>query len=332
MTSETLYPRAKRGWLTGLVTALALLLVLPWPLLYFFGGPLLFWAIQRQDEKITRLLANINPNWLRLKNDKNECILDLVILAGMEDLAIFLAEKDKNYVTNFPRYYHPENQAKILKNVPNFLNWFLKQNRDVKNILGPCPISVAIALDSEELMEELLKRGESANENRMNRDTALGYAITENKINLIRILLRYGALPDEKELRRVIFRNQIDVIKLLIEKNVLNRIKLYNNSNCLHLACLSEKIEVVEILIKSGININEQDRYGLTPLCCVIGRIFYYYKSSNKTKDSTLSIAKILLENGADPNIPNKKGETALDLYQRDRFMLQFRSGRCQPN
>ena len=88
----------------------------------------------------------------------------------------------------------------------------------------------------------------------------------------------------------------IDVIKLFLvngypinKKNCLNEIAL-------HHAIQSHKSQVAEFLLEQGSDINTQDQWGSTPL----------------HKAVTLRCAKVLLANGANFDITNRRGETAL--------------------
>ena len=68
----------------------------------------------------------------------------------------------------------------------------------------------------------------------------------------------------------------------------------------LHIACLNKNIEVVEILISHGININDnEDVRGFTPL--VIASMMHYKE-----------IAEFLLSHGASTNIQDKNGKMAI--------------------
>ena len=73
------------------------------------------------------------------------------------------------------------------------------------------------------------------------------------------------------------------------------------------LACVSEKIEVVELLIKGyKVDINEQDYNGLTALHhCV-------YQNTHATKE----ISKYLCMEGINLNIKSKSGTTAIGLAE----------------
>jgi tankyrase len=69
----------------------------------------------------------------------------------------------------------------------------------------------------------------------------------------------------------------------------------------LHNSASYGHIEVAEILIQSGADVNAQDIYLFTPL----------HEASIKKK---YEICKLLIKNGADPNLKNRDGQSALDI------------------
>lgn len=86
--------------------------------------------------------------------------------------------------------------------------------------------------------------------------------------------------------------------------------EIYNNAEgktVLMIACENTNPEIVEFLFNYKINVNERGPFGMTALM---------YACDSKTTSDVRAI-KILLERGADTNIVNEYGETALD-YLKD--------------
>jgi ankyrin repeat protein len=92
--------------------------------------------------------------------------------------------------------------------------------------------------------------------------------------------------------------DNIEILKVLLDNVNVEQTTLYSSSTILHIACESILVDVVELILKYKPNVNKTDDNGNTPL------MFSLY--------SDLRIAELLLEYGADPNIPNKKKETPL--------------------
>jgi len=79
--------------------------------------------------------------------------------------------------------------------------------------------------------------------------------------------------------------------------------------------------KVTELLTKRYINTNVQDEYGRTPLIELISQALWEYKSeypehhrSWKYRRIKIEIVQILLDKGADPNLQDTRGDTALYL------------------
>jgi hypothetical protein len=65
----------------------------------------------------------------------------------------------------------------------------------------------------------------------------------------------------------------------------------------------------VNFLLKNNADANAKNAFGETPL--------HYLVKYNIRSPERNAIAKLLIENGANPNIANKKGETAIDLARK---------------
>lgn len=75
-------------------------------------------------------------------------------------------------------------------------------------------------------------------------------------------------------------------------------------------------LSVVELLIKSGTNINPQDKFGWTALMIFIKRTEIEFRLQNTT---IINIVKLFLENGADIYLKNNDRESFLSmLLQND--------------
>ena len=87
--------------------------------------------------------------------------------------------------------------------------------------------------------------------------------------------------------------------------------------NCiikLHTAESHDKEKLVRLLIDKGWNVNQKDEEGNTPLLLAAG----YRKEKN--------IVKLLLENGADPDVKNDQDETPIStaIYKQNKFTVQL--------
>jgi ankyrin repeat protein len=94
----------------------------------------------------------------------------------------------------------------------------------------------------------------------------------------------------------------LEVAKFLIKNGADVNAKGENGSTPLHQAVLKHNTNIVSLLISNKANINAQTTAKITPLMLACG-IAYDYE-----------IAKILIESGADVNIKDQFGNTALSF------------------
>ncbi|KAJ5066826.1 cyclin-dependent kinase inhibitor 2c-related [Anaeramoeba ignava] len=99
--------------------------------------------------------------------------------------------------------------------------------------------------------------------------------------------------------------SSFEIIKLLIEKGIDIKGKVYWYKTPLHLACQNinpNSFEIVKYLIEKGININAQTDNGLTAL---------HFVCQNPNPNS-FEVIKLLIEKGIDINAKKRYNETAL--------------------
>jgi ankyrin repeat protein len=163
----------------------------------------------------------------------------------------------------------------------------------------------------------LLKAGLSVNAIDVNGRTPLMYAAGSNTEEVVRTLIRAGALVNEKTfsvdynkgqkyghtaLMFAAMRNRrAGVTKALIQAGAqVNAYEIDVNGTALMYAAGVNTWEVVNILLQAGANINAEDRNGFTAL-----------KNSTEGRGD-YSVAFGLLAAGANPNIYSEVGWPAL--------------------
>lgn len=106
------------------------------------------------------------------------------------------------------------------------------------------------------------------------------------------------------------------------EKVPINGIYGSSDRTMLHMAVLADEdgnfFDVIEFLIKNGINVNAKDSYGNTAL-------HFLADASLGCTDFQYKIAKLILDNGGDLNIRNNNNVPALRLtikHSRDEYRL----------
>ena len=135
----------------------------------------------------------------------------------------------------------------------------------------------------------------------------LGYAVIFNKnAGAVRVLLEAGAkfnVENRKfmELVPLATTNPPShaVIKLLIAHGMLANMKAYDGTTALMLAALSDDLEVMEALLRTGSDVNDARYDGVTALMCAV-------------KKGSPEKVNMFLKAGADVNASDSNGMTAL--------------------
>jgi ankyrin repeat protein len=103
--------------------------------------------------------------------------------------------------------------------------------------------------------------------------------------------------------------NKTAIVKTLLDNGAVPDILL-------HRAMAYRKFEIAKMLVKAGVSVNSRDSNGNTPFHAAMESAIADHTVSKYfiTNSNYSLLFRFLLENGADINAVNKKGETPLDL------------------
>ncbi|MCT7546124.1 ankyrin repeat domain-containing protein [Aliarcobacter cryaerophilus] len=167
------------------------------------------------------------------------------------------------------------------------------------------------------IVKELIKAGADINEKDKNSWTPLHWASSNNHIELVKVLIKAKANLNEKAtysndkegfsgitpLYASITQNHWEIAKLLIEAGSdVNLAKETGNRYTPLLLITSQKepsLDIFNMLIKAGADINAKDKYSCTPL--------HWASSKNH-----IELVKVLIKAGADINAKDKYSCTPL--------------------
>ena len=168
-----------------------------------------------------------------------------------------------------------------------------------------------------EIIEFLIKHGDDVNFDNIKYSTPLHYALKiESNPDVIELLIKHGADINHKDLHRCTPLNKMLMSNMKIKQ--IGRMLIINNSyipfslcdnNVYSLHYGTRLRKLINIIIKNGMDINDQNQYGNTIL---------HHAITNKTP---IYIVKILLDAGIDHSIKNKKGNVALYYADKVNFI-----------
>ena len=159
---------------------------------------------------------------------------------------------------------------------------------DIRNKNGTTALIAAVGRDHQGIVRTLLGRGADPGVRNNEGDTALMIAIRYEKVNVIGDLLLAGASFGEEDIYNV--QNSDLYLELM------------------RIASEVYRLDVVQYLLEEEvIDINAQTEAGLTTLMFA-------------SMYNAAGIARYLLEMGADPDIPDIHGNTALMFAVTDRY------------
>lgn len=189
------------------------------------------------------------------------------------------------------------------------------------NWAGEPLLTIAAKENNPELVKKLIGLGVDINARYGNGSTALTDFIRQNawlefsnqQIEITKLLLEAGADPNaiyyayqdncDFPLKILVRNARLELVKLLLAYKADTRLKCKNGENALSQAYAGNYnyVELANILIDAGSDVNTANDQGTTPLMMAV------YAGN-------LSIIKKLIDKGADVNAQDKSGMTALVL------------------
>lgn len=116
---------------------------------------------------------------------------------------------------------------------------------------------------------------------------------------------------EPSDLIEAVSNGRIDSIQTMVEHG--NDVYLTDDcqNTLLHFAMRSLELKSMQFLLRKGLSINAQNSNGETPLHLVIGKD---KKEGNYSEQEVVAFA---IENGSDPNLKDKLGDSALSRARR---------------
>lgn len=157
------------------------------------------------------------------------------------------------------------------------------------------PLMLAAERGCLPIVRHLISFGTNINATNEFRQPALMYAVRENQLSTVNLLLKSGADPnlvmvDGDFVLREAATKSIDlrICRALLRSGADPCMANKMGGTALHIAAFHGRADVARLLIRAGANVNHRDRHGHGPLTCSVLR---------NHKD----ISVLLLDQGADP-------------------------------
>lgn len=239
----------------------------------------------------------------------------------MELIEIFKTQgidQVKKYISTFKKEYHIDKETSIknalnialeLKN-KDLIEQILIYKKKVEEVMeNKHPLNIACYFGFFEVVKFMIENGYNVDQkDKYKRRTPLHNACIKGHLEIVQYLVEKGAdihKKDKDKWDALYFASKkgiLDVVKFLLSKGANPNNKYgKRNETCLHIAIRYENFETAIELIKGGAKdfiVHQEDDYAsLLNYACSAGK---------------MDLVKVLIEHGADPNIADLFGETAL--------------------
>lgn len=195
------------------------------------------------------------------------------------------------------------------------------------------PLYLAVERQKLEVAELLLKRGAKPNLKSSDGTSALDVAASNGDYGLVVLLVKHGGnlkpRGESDPLMSALAARHLAVAKYLVEMGapVCGKRPPFGGS-LLHGIASTTWLEGVRYLLDLGIDVNQQDDLGSTPLHSAVlgfgGRVIETVKTESGEKvvvthkpEDMIPVVERLVEAGADPNVRNADGFTPLDYAKK---------------
>jgi ankyrin repeat protein len=266
----------------------------------FNESPLII-AINNNNVDIVNLLLERN-----VKIDGN--VFYSVIKNNNIDLLRFILDKKDYDVNTKEGYFDTLLNYAIINNKPEIVIELIRRGADVNlEKFGLSPLQHSIDNNNLKILNILIDNNVKCTLNILYDSFKYhisSFILLLNRISSLNIDINMISITyDDTLLHMAIKKNNIEIVKLLLEKGADPNIKNRAEQTPLEIAIFNYNIEIVKLLLEKGADPNIKNRAKQTSLEIAI-------------LINNIEIVKLLLEKGADPNIKNRDGQTLLEIAQ----------------
>ena len=236
----------------------------------------------------------------------------------LNSITINLSQKEQTLSSQLLKAIDQSDDFFINKNLPKLL-----KIDDIVNVKFGPPTTLlcrACTVGNVDAVRALIANGADLNKEAGNKRSPLQISIELNQIQVAALLIKSGAEIISglfNALHETCRHGQHELVDLILKKGIDIHMTNKDGDTALHHAVRNAKIEVCKLLIKSNYNLDRKNCLGNTAL-----HEAYQVKCLNVRIQKVL--VTLLLENGACPTIENEAGYTPRQLCHNDEISSYF--------
>ncbi len=315
-------------------------------------------VLNRQIKEVKALLQQgADPN---TRNEKGDTLLFLAIDKKSLPIVKLLVEHGAD-VHARGRYHQTPLIRAVWKNALTIVKYLLPlSDIEAEDKDGDTALIYAAEFNRLKIAKILIEHGAEINKRNRYQRTALHKAADRGYLEMVKLLIEHGAdlyakdkygytpyndavFQSHKEVQRYLLKHmhplahaiiteQYDLAEQLIKQEKFINEPTPEGSYPIHWAVRKNHLKLLKLLVEHGADVNVQDAQENTPLHEAIekGKSLFLYlgtEGAPEIKEDNTAIVEFLLKSGADPNIPNKRGETPI-FYVRTfsdaKLLLQY--------
>jgi ankyrin repeat protein len=255
--------------------------------------------------------ANVN-----VKAENNVTLLHIAVQKEKREIVELLLDKGAHLeeaTTNLQR--RPIHIAAETGN-PAIMQLLIDKGADIMALAyrDATPLHIAATSGNIEVVKILHQAGADINRQDQDELTALHLATLKGNLAIIEYLLKNGANPHTRgskfvaPLHLAVYEGDYEVVKKLLELDkepeAYIELEAENKARPLQIAAYKGHMNILNLLLDQGANMNAQDQDGYTALHWAV-------------LQADTEVVKVLLDRGADKNIKNRNKNTPLKMAKK---------------
>lgn len=279
-------------------------------------------ALQLQ---LVNAVINNDAGFVKKQLDANMHVNAYLSLAAAENILNFRESLKQNYWFLYDHIKKDTNDLTLLflsvaANKQAIFDEVMSHNPDVglASFGNITPYEMALTNNDTAKAKALLDKGAQPHLTAASQDNDLVKSIDKKDFATASMLIAYAAekgidvslvIPP---LSKAVETNNKDLIAFLIDsaKQNPNAKNISDKNYPIGIAILAGNLEVAKMLLVAGANINIQNDKGLTPLMLIMSS--FEGVQQDQAKESLRAVVRFILQNGAQVDVNDAKGKTAL--------------------